>query len=64
VVKAPALTSWACRILLSADAYGPAVTGFGSTRERAERDAERLLRGRKGFKRSTVACSESKAGAL
>jgi hypothetical protein len=60
----PALTEWCCRILLSADAYGPAVVGFGSTRERAERAAERLLRGRQAFARSTVACSGSRAGAL
>jgi hypothetical protein len=58
------LNQWACRILLSKDPYGPAVVGFGTTADRAEREAERLLRGRKAFKRSTVQCSGSKAGAL
>jgi hypothetical protein len=64
VIMSIPLNQWACRILLSKDPYGPAVVGIGSTAERAEREAERLLKGRKAFKRSTVQCSGSKAGAL
>lgn len=58
------LDSWTCRIALTSDPHGPGVSGCGTTRERAEREAERQLRGRRGYERFFTPCSGSRGGAL